>query len=113
MSGVCADPFINFGGLELDLDDGDRPTWPPVGAMFSIEDKYEPLFFSATWTIIAQIDGEIFSRSTPSNRAHTPPFIKRWVRQLIRSKYEKLRQRGVDADAEYAKWGGDLKDLEP
>jgi hypothetical protein len=114
MSGPYADPFINFGSLDLDLNDGDRPTWPPAGtALFFVEDKYEPLFTSATWTIVAVVDGDVFSKSSASHKAHTDPFIKRWTRQLIRMKYERLRQLGVDADAEYVKWGGDPKDLEP
>jgi hypothetical protein len=107
------DPFVQFGELDLDFGD-DRPTWPPPGIRkLVIKDKYEPLFTSATWTIVATVDGDEFAKSSQKDKAHTDPFIKRWARQLIRSKYEKLRQLGVDAEDEYVKWGGDLDDLKP
>jgi hypothetical protein len=108
-----ADPFALFGSLDLDLGD-DRPTWPPPGtAQLVVEDKFEPLFTSATWTITATVDGDVIAKSKESGRAHTAPFIKRWTRQLIRTRYERLRQLGVDAEAEYVKLGGDLEDLQP
>jgi hypothetical protein len=103
-------PFINFGELELDGDD--RPTWPPPGSSnLVIEDKYEPLFTSATWTIMAYVDEDVISKSTQSDKAHSSAFIRRWSRQMIRSKYELLRMLGVDVDEEYVKLGGDLVDL--
>ena len=79
----------------------------------TVEDKFEPLFTSATWTIVANVNGRQFAKTREANKAHTGPFIKRWTRQLIRTRYDDLRALGVDADAEYAKWGGDPKDLEP
>jgi len=64
---VYADAFAQFGSLDLDLGD-DRPTWPsPDSAFLKIEDKFEPLFTSVTWTIIA--------KSTEKDKAHTEPFI--------------------------------------
>lgn len=113
MSNVYQDSFVQFGELDFDSDD-DRPTWPPPGsATLVIEDKYEPMFTSATWTIIATVGGDEFAKSRAADKPHTGPFLRRWARQLIRTKYEKLRQLGVDAEGEYVKWGGDLKDLEP
>lgn len=109
-----ADPFAQFGSLELDLPDGDRPTWPPPQmGLLKIIDKFEPLFTSATWTIIATVDEQVIASSRPADRAHSAAFIKRWSRQLIRSKYQLLRQLGVDAEGEYVKLGGDLEDLRP
>lgn len=109
-----ADPWAQFGSLDLgDLCD-DRPTWPPPQmGLLKIWDKFEPLFTSATWTIVAEVDGQVIARSRESDKAHTAPFIKRWSRQLIRTKYELLRRLGVDAEGEYVKLGGDLDDLKP
>ena len=107
-----ADPFVQFGSIDLDFNE--RPTWPPPAmGLLHIEDKFEPLFTSATWTIVAKVGGQVIAQSKEAGRAHTVPFIKRWSRQLIRSKYELLRQLGVDAEGEYAKLGGDPSDLLP
>lgn len=107
-------PWDQIADLEFG-NEGDRPTWPPAGsAALIIEDKYEPMFISATWTIVATVDDVTITRSNPNpTGAHSPAFIKRWSRQMIRTRYEDLRRLGVDADAEYVKWGGDLKDLKP
>lgn len=108
-----ADPFAQFGSIDLDLGDDDRPTWPPpMMGLLKIEDKFEPLFTSATWTIIASVNGSVIARTRESDKAHTAPFIKRWSRQLIRTKYEMLRRMGVDCEGEYVKLGGSLEDLE-
>ena len=113
MSNGYADPFINFDDLDFGVNtNDDRPTWPaPGSAQLVVEDKYEPLFISATWTIKATVNGELISRSSESRKAHSDAFIKRWTRQVIRSNYERLRQLGVDAESEYTKWGGLLEDL--
>ena len=116
MTNVCTDPWANFGTIDLDFntDENDRPTWPPPGtASLVVEDKYEPLFTSATWTVQARVGAEIISQSTEARKAHSDAFLKRWARQMIRTKYERLRQLGVDADGEYVKWGGLLEDLKP
>lgn len=108
-----ADPFAQFGSVDLDFGDGDRPTWPPPQmGLLKIVDKFEPLFTSATWTIVATVDGDVIAQSKESGKAHTEPFIKRWSRQLIRTKYELLRRLGVDAEGEYVKLGGSLEDLQ-
>lgn len=108
---VCSDPFTGFGEIELDTDD--RPTWPrPGSALLVVEDRCEPLFTSATWTIIATVGSMEISRSTQASKAHSPAFIKRWARQLIRSRMTQLRQLGVDVEQTYLGLGGLLEDLE-
>lgn len=108
-----ADPYVMFGILDLELDD-DRPTWPPAGsANMIIEDRCEPLFITATWSVIATVGDLVISRSKSIDKAHTVPFIRRWSRQLIRTRYELLRRLGVDAESEYVRLGGDLQDLKP
>lgn len=114
------DALINMNS-KIDMDffdtgsDGDRPTWPPAGsASLVIIDKFEPLFTSATWTLEASVDGNvIIAKSNAANQPHTPAFIVRWSRQLIRTKYDQLRQYGIDADGEYVRLGGDPTDLDP
>ena len=60
---------ISFSGFDSEFDD-DRPTWPPPGTSdIIIEDKFEPLFTSATWTITATVNGDVISRSQ-IGRAH-------------------------------------------
>lgn len=102
-----------FGGFD-DLDFNDMPpTWPPAGsAVLVVEDKYEPLFISATWSIVAKVGQVVLARSKPADKAHSPAFVKRWTRQLIRTKYAALRRLGVDADGEYVNLGGDVRDLD-
>lgn len=111
----CPDPFVMFGSLDdLDFATDDRPTWPPPGtADLIIEDKYEPLFTSATWSLVAKVGDQVIGQSQPISAPHTAAFMKRWSRQLIRSNYERLRKLGVDAEAEYVKLGGELEDLKP
>lgn len=106
-----ADPWAQFGSLDLDFGD-DRPTWPPPQmGLLSVEDKFEPLFTSATWTVIAKVGDVIIARTREADKSHSEAFIRRWTRQMIRKNYEKLRQLGVDAEGEYVNWGGDLEDL--
>jgi len=110
------DPMLDFGTIDLGFDDDgdDRPTWPsPGSANLVIEDKYEPLFTSATWTIRATVNGTVISESTSAPKSHSEAFVKRWARQMIRTQYDRLRQLGVDADSEYVKWGGIPDDLTP
>jgi hypothetical protein len=108
------DPFIRSGSIDFNFDDDHPSTWPsPQMGLLKIIDKFEPLFISATWTIVATVDGDVIAKSKESGRAHTETFIKRWSRQLIRTKYEQLRRLGVDAEGEYVKLGGNLEDLQP
>lgn len=106
--------FTNmFTGFFYDNDsENNRPTWPPPGtADLIIEDKCSALFFSAIWELVATIDNEEIARSTESNIAHSRSFTRQWTRQVIRLHYVTLRRAGVDAEAEYIKWGGKLEDL--
>lgn len=104
-----------YGGLYDPLgydDSAPDKNWPAAGtANLVIEDKYEPVFISATWTLEAKVGKDIIASSTPSGKSHSDAFIKRWSRQVIRMNYETLRQLGVDADQEYLKFGGSLDDL--
>ena len=115
MTQPYADPFVQFGELDLNFDEDDAPpTWPsPGSALLVIVDKFEPLFTSATWTLIASVNGDILAKTHPKDVPHTAPYIKRWSRQFIRSHYVTLRRLGVDAEAEYVKLGGALDELKP
>ncbi len=100
------DPFINID------ENGDRPTWPPVGTgLLIVEDKCEALFISATWTVTAHVGEELIAKSETTDHAHSDAFIARWARQAIRTNYVRLRQLGVDAEGYYLKYGGKLEDL--
>lgn len=103
-----------FGfNFDLDFESDDKPTWPVPGtALLKIEDKFEPLFTSATWTIVATVDGGVIAKSRDADHPHSKPFIRRWSRQMIRTQYESLRRLGVDAEKEYVALGGDLYDLQ-
>lgn len=109
-----------FGELNLDdlIDEDPPPSTQrtPGSATLEIEDKMDALFISATWSLIAIArDGRgdtVLAKSTESQKAHSAAFMKRWTRQVIRSNKKKLRKMGVDVEATYLKWGGDLEDLE-
>ena len=110
--------FDGFGNLDLSgmgyYDDGDTLETPvaiPAHAKLVIEDKYQPLFLTADWTLVATVGDVEVGRSSPSPHAHSDAFIKRWARQLIRSNKDRLRQLGVDVSAAYLSWGGALDDL--
>jgi hypothetical protein len=109
MTQIQSNPFSEF---DDDLNQNDRPTWPPPGsADLVIVDQYEALFYSATWTIVASVNGEIIHTSREAHQPHDQLFIKRWSKQFVRIHYSQLRELGVDADAEYVKFGGNLDDL--
>jgi len=95
------------------IDDDDTPTWPPPGsADLVIEDKYEPLFTSAVWTIRASIAGVPVVCSRDSSTEHSASYIRRWVREMIRRKRGLLSAMGVDVIKEYVKWGGHEDDID-
>lgn len=56
--------------------------------LLKIEDKFGPLFTSATWTIVSSVGDRVIAGSREADKAHTASFIKRWSWQLIRSKYD-------------------------
>ena len=109
-----------FGELDLsDLIDEDPPPSTkrmPGSATFEVEDKMSALFYSATWTLVATVSdsrGDVtIAQSTESKKAHSAAFMKRWTRQVIRMNQKRLRKLGVDVEATYLKWGGELEDLE-
>ena len=110
-----ANMFNGFGDLDFNGFDEEPPpeTFPMPGtAHLKVEDKYQPLFTTAEWTIIATVGHHEIGRSSTIPRAHTEPFIKRWTRQLIRTHKARLRRLGVDVEATYVQWGGLLDDLE-
>ena len=95
-------------------DTGDRPTWPPPGIRsVVIEDRCEPLFTSATWTMVIDAEGTIVASSASDAKPHSVETLCDWAKQAIRERYAELRQLGVDADAEYIRLGGNAKDLHP
>ena len=99
---------------EVEVDEDPTPvTLPslPVRRHLTIEDKYDALFTSATWTLIARVDTFVIDSTVSSSRSHDAQYIERWARYVIRSHYEKLKNLRVDAEAEYVKWGGDPSDL--
>lgn len=101
-----------FGGSQPNTSVDDRPTWPPPGvARLQIRQESELLFISAIWVIKASVDGIVLYESESASKAFLPGAIRQWARACIRSKYEKFRQLGVDAEAEYQAWGGKVDDL--
>lgn len=105
--------FSGVGCLDADLDEPPPETLPMAGtAHLVVEDKYEPLFTSAEWTIIATVGQHEIGRSSSKTQPHTEPFIKRWTRQLIRNNKERMRRLGVDIEKTYVEWGGILVDLD-
>lgn len=101
-------------GFSLNHEEADeRPTWPPTGsATLVIEDKYCPLFTSATWCVQATVNGTVIAHSSDSDEPHTAGYVRRWARKFIRTRYDKLRSLGVDACAEYVLYGGSVDDLD-
>lgn len=109
--------FSGFGELDfsgMGLDEEPPPeTLPMAGsAHLVVEDKYEPLFTTAEWTVIATVGQHELARSTPRAQAHGEAFVKRWTRQFIRSNKARLRRLGVDVEKTYVDWGGILEDLD-
>jgi len=111
MTGDEVREMHQFFYLNDDVEEA-AETLPSVGsAKLVIKDTMEPLFISATWTIIATVNGQVIDRSTSSDKEHTQLFIARWSKHLIRMKQAMLKRLGVDVEAEYVKLGGDLDDL--
>lgn len=104
------DPTLFTSGF--DDDDITLPPPPPTVDLV-VKDVYEPLFYSATWTLCAYVNGKIVSSSTPFHKPHSTLFIDRWVRRLLRSEASYMSSLGVDVYAEYEKWHGDTRDLDP
>lgn len=108
-------PYSDMGDC-LDWDDVEAlpPTEksPVVEAKLVIVDKYEPMFFTATWTPTATVNGTVLSNNAfKADKPHTPDFMKVWARNFIRSERKTLETMGVDVRRAYAEWGGDVRDL--
>jgi hypothetical protein len=109
-----------FGELDLDdlIDEDPPPSTKrmPGSATFDVEDKMTALFVSATWQLVASYKDAsgvtVIAQSTEQPKAHSPAFLKRWGRAVIRQNQKKLRKMGVDVDATYLRFGGILEDLE-
>lgn len=103
------DQFAEFENLDIE---DDKPTWPSPGSgTLKIEDKCEALFISATWKVVATVNGKVFSETWESAKPHDQSFIKNWSLQLLKDNYEKLRSLGVDVEGHYKKLGGNVDDL--
>ena len=90
--------------------DEDEEIIPP--AILVIKEEYEPLFFSASWTIRAYVNDIVIAESLPSDNARSEGAIRQWARAFIRGTQGKLTARGVDVVKEYTeKWGGLGRDL--
>ena len=111
------------GFAELDLDDlidEDPPpstVRTPGSAAFHVEDKMTALFVSATWQLVATVKDikgvvTVIAQSTEQPKAHSAAFLQRWARAAIRNNKRQLRKLGVDVEATYLRYGGDLEDLE-
>lgn len=108
MYGMMGFPF----GLPEEGNESERKTWPPAGsADLTIDEEMDALFFSATWTIRARVAGEVIWESKPRVHAQGDALMRQWARFIIRRFYDRLRELGVDADAEYLKFGGKADDL--
>lgn len=95
-----------------DFDAEDCVTHPAPGSgKLLIQDKFEPLFISATWSLIATVNGNVVEKTKDSDKPHSKEFIERWARHFIRTNSTYLKNLGVDIDLEYQKWGGNLEDL--
>ena len=97
----------------LDDDDNNVPTWPPVGtASLKITEDCDAIFFSATWSFRARVNGTVMYESTAADHPRSRKELENWARLYITQNYTKLRQLGVDADKEYVEtWGGSKNDL--
>jgi hypothetical protein len=94
-------------------DENQVPTLPPPGiAQLIVEDKSLMLFLTVEWTITARVGSFVIARSTVASQSHSTPEMRRWARQLIRSRYVAIRRMGVDVDAAYVGYGGELDDLD-
>lgn len=112
----------SFAGTDVDdlidaVEEPIPPTQPSPGqATLVVEDKMDALFISATWTLVARVKSAagtiVVNTFGPDNSPHDAAFTRRWVRQYVRQNKRYLRSKGVNVNSTYAKWGGDVGDLE-
>lgn len=84
---------------------------PTVPAPFVVEDKLIALFLTAQWKLTAYVDGKFYDSLPPIDHARSKEFIKEWALRLLRKDRRYLESIGVDVVTEYAKLGGDTRDL--
>ena len=110
------DDYMNLMQLQLDFSGfiDDTIATPPVlgSAKLVIIDKCEPLFYSATWSIVATVGTLEIGKSTPKDHHHDQHVMKLWARRLIKANKEHLKALGVDTDKTYVEWGGDINDFD-
>lgn len=97
-----------------EADPNDVPTLKPSAptpTCLVIEDKFQPLFTSAVWAVVASVGTTEVARSKDADRPHTAAFLRQWGRQVIRSNLNELRSLGVDVATEYTRLGGVADDL--
>lgn len=112
MNNYYNDPWATHDAGGYGLDDTDEVYYPPPGsADLIIKDNYEPLFTSATWTLLAIVNKNIIASTQPSDKPHSDAFIKRWSRHMIRTNYETLKSLGVDIEKAYTELGGSMGDF--
>ena len=88
------------------------PTWPQPGSCrFEAFDRHEPLFTSATWTVVVRVGDETIEVSPSSPAPHGRAYIDVVVRIYISTWTDKLRRLGVDVKDAYARHGGDPSTL--
>jgi len=94
----------------------DMDTIPAPGSgELLVEDRYEPMFFTADWIIYANITvGNSLKaswRSRSAGEARLPEEIAQWTRALIRKEMKTMLNLGVDIVTEYRKFGGNEGDF--
>jgi len=85
--------------------------WPPGNFEIIVTDDYFPLFTTATWSVVLRVNGKIVDSTPAVENTHSAEFIKRWAKQMIRTRKAFFVGIGVDVNKEYAKFGGNPNEL--
>jgi hypothetical protein len=107
---------------DLDWCDGSTSIEPEPPAIVSpkpvpgsmkllIEDMYEPLFLSATWSIVVKLNGRVVERSLTQDQTHKKVEVDSYAKSYIWSNKTFLQGIGVDVVDAYVKHGGNARDL--
>jgi len=88
------------------------PDVAPVPPILTIEERFEPMFTSATWTIIARVGDHIVAKSDEFSSRPPKDFVMTWARVQVSTYREFLQDIGIDVYSEYEKYGGNRDDLE-
>lgn len=90
-----------------------EPTWPPAGsAQLEVLDLYQPLFTSATWTVVLKVGTTTIVASDADDAPHSASVIEWLARAALRSEALRLRRMGVDVRHEYVRLNGNPDDIE-